>query len=990
MKKIIIKHKLERFSVIFLAVLITIVWIFSGFPILEKSKINQVQALDVSSGDGLIIYGESGNTTPRWRTYNGIDNNFSIENNALSGAIGLNFTLRTSPTKQEAIAGYVNSAGNLQIMCYNGTSWSNEWTANVGGTGTTRRFDIAYETNSGDVIVLYSTNTSTTNELAYRTKSGTTSCGLVNWSGVNNLNPQRTSGIVHWVKMAWDKRASSNLIAAIWADANRDLSSMIWSGSAWGNEPTIALETSLEIVSTGQDVDDFGLEYESISGDLMVVWANSVGSNGTNGVRYAICTGGMATCTWSAVQIPPSWRDDATNLDISANPNTDEMVFASIGNAGSDLQVGYWSGSAWTNTANRDTSCEAPLAGTKLVATGWLISGATTRSIVAYNDSNATNIGWYVGSGGNFTVQTDWTPTPAFGNPQKRYGIQIDPQKKDRLMFTLSDTNSDLFAKRLIMTSIPTFTWSNADSGTALELNLAQATIGDFAFDYWRYIPSLNFNQVAYRWFDNTNSPDVGSALAVQNTPTTIPSQGTPFRLRMLLHVGMNQLVLSGQQFKLQSAVRSGICDTGFLGESYTDVLPNSGAIRYYDNSIPIDGQNLINNANDPTHGTDNIVRESYEEANNFTNSVAAIPAGQDGKWDFALVNYSAQAGTNYCFRIVKADGSLLEDYTVIPEIITALPEIITVDAVGTQVAKLNIPSNNQYIGGAFILVRNTGSTDVTQIIISEKGTVNANLNLSNVGLYYETATNCSYEGTENLFGTVSNFDMLEKATISGTMPVGTSQVCIYVVLDIGAGAIQGETLEIEISNPAAELTVSAGTVSPASPVSILETTTLTGIPSATWKAAENTPINIGINENIRLRISMANTIGDTARDIDYLLEYASKNGTNCGDDELWIPLPLAANTEHFEMSESVYFENGDSTVARLSNPEDYNFVPGKMVEKPSNSSGILTLPVENYTEIEFVFQANINASGIYCFRVTKSGIVLDEYSNYPELEIIP
>jgi hypothetical protein len=46
---------------------------------------------------------------------------------------------------------------------------------------------------------------------------------------------------------------------------------------------------------------------------------------------------------------PPTFTDDATNLDISASQIVINC-FASIGNAASDLQVGYWSGSAWTNT----------------------------------------------------------------------------------------------------------------------------------------------------------------------------------------------------------------------------------------------------------------------------------------------------------------------------------------------------------------------------------------------------------------------------------------------------------------------------------------------------------------------------------------------------------------------------------------------------------------------------------------------------------------
>ena len=78
------------------------------------------------------------------------------------------------------------------------------------------------------------------------------------------------------------------------------------------------------------------------------------------------------------------------------------------------------------------------------------------------------------------------------------------------------------------------------------------------------------------------------------------------------------------------------------------------------------------NTANDPTHSSDTIVNQDYEEANNFTNSVAAIPAGQDGKWDFALVDHSATEATTYCLRVVKSDGTVLDTYTVIPELTTS------------------------------------------------------------------------------------------------------------------------------------------------------------------------------------------------------------------------------------------------------------------------------------------------------------------------------
>lgn len=435
-----------------------------------------------------LIYGV-GSTTPQYRLYSQDSNTFGAETPSVTGASPLTFALKTSTTKTETIAAYVTSGGTLQVMCFDGTSWSNEWSVSVGGTGTTRRFNIAYEKNSGDVMVLYGTNTGTTNELAYRTKPGTTRCGTANWSSATNFDPIRTSGIIHWVKMASDRRKNSNLIAAIWADANSDLSAAIWDGSSWVNEPATALETSLEIVSSSQDVDDFDVEYESLSGDLMVVWANSAGANGTNGVRYRTCTGGTSLCSWSSEFTPPTFADGADNLDLAANFNTDEMVFASIGAAGGDLQAGYWSGSAWTNQANVDETSDTPASGTNRVAVGWLSNGTTHRSVIVYDDSNGiqSDLSWIVGNGGTFTVQTDFDATPPFNNDQGTLVIEMNPYDHSQLLLGMADESEDLYVKRLVMTATPTFTWTNSDGATALETTLPDNITYPFALNYNHY-----------------------------------------------------------------------------------------------------------------------------------------------------------------------------------------------------------------------------------------------------------------------------------------------------------------------------------------------------------------------------------------------------------------------------------------------------------------------------------------------------------------------
>jgi hypothetical protein len=200
--------------------------------------------------------------------------------------------------------------------------------------------------------------------------------------------------------------------------------------------------------------------------------------------------------------------------------------------------------------------------------------------------------------------------------------------------------------------------------------------------------PVPTYDQSAYRLFNNTDSTDVGTALALQDTAATLGSGGAAFRLRMLLHVGTDYLPASGENFKLQFVGKgTGTCasPSGGTPSTYTDVTTTT-VIAYNDNLTPADGAALTANANDPTHGTDTIVNQTYEELNNFTNSQAAIPSGQDGKWDFSLRDNSAPVGTTYCFRAVKSDDTVLNTYTVFPEIST-VPQTLSFSLGANSVA---------------------------------------------------------------------------------------------------------------------------------------------------------------------------------------------------------------------------------------------------------------------------------------------------------------
>jgi hypothetical protein len=232
-----------------------------------------------------------------------------------------------------------------------------------------------------------------------------------------------------------------------------------------------------------------------------------------------------------------------------------------------------------------------------------------------------------------------------------------------------------------IITSGPTGGSTNSRSGsvTASSTHTHTVSVNDYSnvsnippyrdIIIAKRVPQVSVSQSAYRFYKNLDSYDIGAPLASQNTAASSPPQGKAFRLRMLLSVSLAELGIGNKNFKLQYAERSGTCDTSFSGEIFSDVLTNSGSIRYFDNSSVTDGNLLTQNVNDPDIGN-SIVAQYYEEENNFSNS-ATIPIGDDGMWDFSLVDFSAPASTNFCFRVVYSDGSQLQNYTVVPEIVT-------------------------------------------------------------------------------------------------------------------------------------------------------------------------------------------------------------------------------------------------------------------------------------------------------------------------------
>ena len=148
--------------------------------------------------------------------------------------------------------------------------------------------------------------------------------------------------------------------------------------------------------------------------------------------------------------------------------------------------------------------------------------------------------------------------------------------------------------------------------------------------------------------------------------------------------------------------------------------LPAAGVVAYNNNFTPADGVALTGNAGDPSH--EHTTRnQTYEEENNFTNSQLAIAAGEDGMWDFSLIDNGAPAGTTYCFRAVKSDGSVLSAYDVRPEITTvsagnSTPTVSAVEVNNSTAITLN-EGTSKTVTATTTVTDADGCSDISSVV---------------------------------------------------------------------------------------------------------------------------------------------------------------------------------------------------------------------------------------------------------------------------------
>lgn len=348
----------------------------------------------------------------------------------------------------------------------------------------------------------------------------------------------------------------------------------------------------------------------------------------------------------------------------------------------------------------------------------------------------------------------------------------------------------------------------------------------------------------------------------------------------------------------------------------------------------------------------------------------------------------------------------------------------LTVSATGTQIASLRASSSDVYLGGTFVFQEFQSSRNVTDITITETGSVDAGNDLTNIRLQYDfdttapyTCDDVSYNSGDAQFGLTDTNGFSGANGVSSftdSVSVGTSSsLCLYVVLDVLATAADGQAVAVEINNPSVDVQVTG--TDPAKPNT---TVTLGGSSSIEnsqlnqtgyhWRNDDGTESSAssatGGTENTalagltrdtprRIRLSVNNTGSTSTLPSTLQLEYGEQM-TTCAAISSWTA--VGTTDDDWNMFDSANLTNGADTTNVLvtgggvTDSDTLFKSPNGGVRDTTDSLTSLALDDPEFIEVEFSITASTSAVAgtSYCFRLTENGEPLNSYTEYPQVTL--
>ncbi len=823
--------------------------------------------------------------------------------------------------------------------------------------------------------------------------------------------------------------------------ADHDIRTAIFDGSGWTNTTDVFTDIA------GRGLNDVSVGYDQNTGDVYVVYAirDTIATPASANVYYRVSTDAMTT--WGAEQGPLTAAADNYYKPVITLNNYERMYVTWWGSGADDL-VGETVADIGPDTLLATqgahlTEVRSPT--TDFYIGGqFVVSSKSSRSISSFRltetgtidgDTELNNIKLYYEL--DTSVPYDCA-SESYGGGESQFGA--------------TDTNgfsgangSSVFAGTIVNIS-PTETacfypvldvLSSADAGDTIKLEVSDPVV-DVVVSGTTIFPdapvsiagsttvlSPNLTQNHYHW-RNDNGSETGATSAtggVEDTALTALSKESPVRLRIEVSNEGATTSLSNT-FRLEYGTAAPTCNDVVF---WTDVGLTDDAWNMSPSGNITDGADTTNIA-EATGGV-------TDEASTFLTPNGALRDLQSTTSpvvlevnEFIEIEYSIVAaagaveGETYCFRVTD-EGEELSFYTAYPQ--ATIDADVRVSSQGAQIATADIPGIDVYFGGTFVIKENVSSRSVTDITVTEIGTLDAQTGLDNVRLFYDTDTSVpydcvseSYSGGEPQFGSTDTDGFSAEngtSTFSDTVSISTtSSLCIYVVADVTSSAVNNQTVQFEIQSGSADVLVSSGSVAPATPVTLTGSTTLSGgelvqthyhwrnddgtesgASSATGGVEDTALTDFNLSSEIRLRFGVTNNGSTSSVPTRFLLEFGPLI-TTCENVSVWTSVDATA-VDDWDMSDSANLTNGSDTTNILEavggvTDENTTFLtPNGGVRDTEAITASTTIDSDEHTDIEYSITSTVNTLNgtTYCFRLSANGAPLQGYTNYAQVSTV-
>ena len=320
----------------------------------------------------IAVYGEGTGQAPQYRLWNG--STWSAPASAESVGAQIKWLeVKPAPTRPEYALATLGTDLDVNVQIYDveTDTWADLRELEVNSVATDKRtFNLAYETNSGDLMALACSGT----DAVYSIWNGTS------WSATSSIaltNPNNCE----FIQVASDP--TSDEIVVVFRHNNagtNDYESMVWNGSAFGS--------AFQFAELNQNAHEgMAVMYEESGNQAMVAVSNNL----TTTLLYTTWNG----TSWSATSTV-ALGDHIEWATLKADVGTDRLALCYVDND-ADLGVLLWSGTAWgtftevdidgNDVRGRSIDCEFETNGAR---DGYLM--------VAYSDTIGTRYQSYNGT----------------------------------------------------------------------------------------------------------------------------------------------------------------------------------------------------------------------------------------------------------------------------------------------------------------------------------------------------------------------------------------------------------------------------------------------------------------------------------------------------------------------------------------------------------------------------------------------------------------